>query len=84
MSPQVTSDTPNTANTAEQLCCRPQGVFKMLIERRRQNHNVVADAADVQMFSHGLYGVPKAVYTVSHCIYSFITNSGTLYQNAGS
>lgn len=72
MSPQVTSDTPNTANTAEQLCCRPQGVFKMLIERRRQNHNVVADTADVQMFSHGLYGVPEflKLYIQSHAVYT--------------
>lgn len=59
MSPQVTSDTPNTANTTEQLCCRPQGLFKVLMERRRPNHNIVADAPDVQMFSHGLYGVPE-------------------------
>lgn len=71
-SPQVTSDTPNTANTTERLCCRPQGQFKMLMEHRWRNHNIVANAPDVQMFSHGLYGVPEftKLYTHSHGVYA--------------
>lgn len=72
MSPQVTSDTPNTANTTEQLCCRPQGQFKMLMDCRRRNPNIVADAPDVQMFSHGLYRVPEflKLYIQSHAVYT--------------
>lgn len=54
MSPQATSDTPNTDNTTEHLCCRPRGQFLMLMERRRRNLNIVEDAPDVQLFSHGL------------------------------
>lgn len=69
MSPQVTSDTPNTANTTERLCCRPQGQFKMLMERRRRNPNIVADAPDVEMFSHRVPEFLK-LYIQSHAVYT--------------
>lgn len=82
MSLQVTSDTPNTANTTEQLCCWPQGQVKSLMERRRRNHNIVADGPDVQMFSHGLYGVPE--FRKLYIQHGTVTNSGTLSRNVGS
>lgn len=86
MSPQVTSDTSNTDNTTEHLCCRPRGQFLMLMERRRRNLNIAEDAPDVQLFSHGLYGILEFLKLCirSLVVYSFITNSGTLSRNVGS